>query len=81
MTLISQTQTNENEDNLYRCRVSLSFEFDMNGKSEDAVREELETQYGPDDLWKKSYELNNTIDINVLEIDELNNQNSVSNDE
>jgi hypothetical protein len=53
----------------------------MYGKSEDAVREELETQYGPDDLWKKSYELNDTIDIKVEEIDELNNQNSESNDE
>ena len=81
MTLISQTQTNENEDNLYRCRVLLSFEFDMNGKSEDAVREELETQYGPDDLWKKRYDLGGSIDIKVEEIDELNNQNSESNDE
>lgn len=81
MTLISQTQTNENKDNLYRCRVSLSFEFDMNGKSEDAVREELETQSHPDNLLKKGYEHGDSIDIEVEEIDELNNQNSESNDE
>jgi hypothetical protein len=71
MTTINQTQKKENEDNLYRCTVSLSFEFDMNGKSEDAVRKELETHYSADDLWEKSSELG-SVDIKIEEIDELN---------
>jgi hypothetical protein len=69
MTIISQTQTNEETDNLYNCRVSLSFDIKLVGKSNDHVRSELESTH-PYDIWKMTNELNEAIEVKV-EVEEI----------
>jgi len=62
-------QTNEETDNLYNCRVSLSFNIELVGESEDHVRSVLENTH-PYDIWKMS-EPSEVIEVKVEEVDLL----------
>lgn len=70
MTIISQTQTNEETENLYNCRISLSFDIRLVGESEDHVRSGLVSAH-PYDIWKMTNELDEVIEVKVEKVDLL----------